>query len=153
MQRDLNERLAGNPHVAAVEGCFISAVILLIFAALMLILALTSCGPLPTASNFGDDAETYEYWWNEAIELLAKKEVPRGAMGRLSWTRFAYRKHEGLFYCGNVLTAGCYSPSSGVIQWTVTEAYVLRHEYGHAILHKLDYRCWRDFQEEDKRCP
>jgi len=46
----------------------------------------------------------------------------------------------GSFYCNGVQANGCYG--AGLIKWNVKTPQVIRHEAGHAILHKLREKYW-----------
>lgn len=101
---------------------------------------------LPTGPSEISETGVEQTEWDIAISALADRDVPMWKLATLDWTEFRYKQHDGMFYCGDILTAGCYDYTLGLIEWTVTESYVLRHEMGHAILHRLGYKCWRDYQ-------
>jgi hypothetical protein len=107
-------------------------------------MVLLGCNGSPTGPS---DYTIYETEWAIAVADLQARGVPKERLDRLSWSSFTYRPTKGLFYCGDILTGGCYY-STGTIKWCECTPTALRHEMGHGILHRLGYRCWTDYQHE-----
>lgn len=69
---------------------------------------------------------------------------------------FRWREHPGPFKCGIYLANGCYTIGnsaipSGLIRFNAETPTVVRHEAGHAILHKLG-EDWRCYEHDYERC-
>jgi len=82
--------------------------------------------------------------WAIAQERVSKVNA-RGANVPPEIVRF--EAMPGFFECGSVeQTAGCFSPSKGLVRYTLGHEYVLRHEGGHAILYHLGDSRWKGWE-------
>lgn len=91
--------------------------------------------------------EPVEPWMRTEWNLAQVNLGRLGVVGadRIHPEEFRWQAMQGPFTCGKTkLANGCYSPKSHRIQYNVQTPRVVRHEAGHAILHRLDleWRCY-----------
>lgn len=109
--------------------------------ALAVLLLMSGCS-LPTSSDADLDPLMVEEF-NVAKETLE-------AWGVRVWVGpddFLIIPRPDAFTCGTTLGAnGCYDPNSRRIDWNTKTPTVLRHEFGHGILHIEGFSCWREYE-------
>ena len=110
------------------------------------VLLLSACA-LPGAPSpvYPYDA-TKHIEWRIAQEKLSRPPWEVDAFSVERW-QVEWKESPGSFYCGEILTDGCYW--KGVITWNVQISTVIRHEAGHAILHKLKDPRWEAYEHDD----
>jgi hypothetical protein len=119
---------------------------LVILAAIVVCWAVSQCGCSfsPTAPSAVIDTSVISQYWSMGIEQL--KEA--GVVTTLVWGDFEWRAVDDYFDCGGVRTSGCYDSSTGVIYYNIQEPDAIRHETGHAVLHRMGYSNWREWQHD-----
>jgi hypothetical protein len=111
----------------------------------LLILALTSC-TMPGSPDPGYD-ELKAKEWQIAQDKLTQPPWNESRAYDVSPWHVNWREHEGTFDCGGVEANGCYkTQGGGTVIWNTLTPTVIRHEAGHAILHKLGRKDWKCYE-------
>ena len=98
----------------------------------------------PAGNKFTSPSPIIEAEW--AIGQLETVAVIGDKAYEIWPHHFHWQEEPGPFMCGKILANGCYS-SSKLIRWNIQTPTVIRHEAGHAILHKAGVR-WREWQHD-----
>lgn len=88
------------------------------------------------------DVETIEYYWAVGIKQLEEC----GVKTELKWDDFVWKETNSVIDCAGTLTGGCYR--DGLIEYWVDQPDAIRHEAGHAVLHRMGYEDWRLWQHD-----
>lgn len=85
--------------------------------------------------------------WRLAQEKLSAPEWVGDRAWEVGLQTVSFREKRGRFYCEGTYCNGCYY-SSGTILYNGYVPEVIRHEAGHAILHRLGDRRWRCYEHQ-----
>lgn len=119
------------PHMAARV-----AAILAVFILCMLM----SCR-LPTSGDFPRGWETWMQSEWEIAQCRISHLTPAPERDPFSIAPESMRvlvAKDGIFPCGGELSVGCHFPGARMIWWNKNAPGVLRHEFGHHIMHILN---------------
>ena len=107
----------------------------------LLLLLLLLSGSCKFTQSLVDFPTGIEGFWFEA-QVLATVQVGEAAYD-VGIDMFDFVSEDGMFFCGDVWTNGCFAPSNRTITWNVGTPHVIVVEGHHAILWFLGYRDWR----------
>lgn len=108
-----------------------------------LTISFATCSSLPTSSNHAM-GEPYDSEW----AIAQRRLICLGYHAdRVPPTSVGWESRDGSFFCGDIEANGCYIPEKRLIIWNTQTPNVIRHEAGHAILHRLlgsnlDWHCY-----------
>jgi len=126
---------------------------------LIALTALSSCSIVTSPDQVPTSWEdTVKEQWAITVADLLLRGVPQSKLDTIQWHHFSWKEHPGPFNCNdnNIPDNGCYRHGlgkHGSIEWNAQTPSVLHHEIGHAILHKLGYSCWKEYQHTERGCP
>lgn len=125
--------------------------------AIIALMALASCSLVTSTDSVPVSWEdTVKEQWAIADSDLELRGVSRSRLDTVQWHDFSWVEHPGPFECAGKPANGCYGHGFGkhdTIEWNAKTPHVLHHEIGHAILHKLGYSCWKEYQHTERGCP
>lgn len=78
-------------------------------------------------------------------QVKVATEYDRPAAWSVDVMSFVWRPVDGSFMCNGVSANGCYS-TRGTIEYNLHMPEVIRHESGHAILHRLHDSRWKCYE-------
>lgn len=110
-------------------------------------LCLTSCALPPTSPKDIPDWIRDEWAIGQERVALAMGDIP--AIYDILLEMFYLEEMPGVFKCNGVWANGCYSSGKHRIRYNKDTPSVIRHEAGHAILHRLQMVCWHNFEHTE----